>query len=376
MALGGQGAAGEGQFPDGLQRSESSPVSEADVMVLWWERVVGRAGDRARQQALLELGEQALTTRRANVSISTLDAQVLRSLENDQILSRDASRDAYAFSHDIVEEWLATRVLATHDNPIAHLEEIGRPYWISGSVELLACWRLEQGELETWRTLLKDASEAPASGASTEKVERGVRGYWADAIIAAPLRSTRTDQILALIGDDLLANDGRVAVNLLRVMRTRFIRPNPALRSALQSFQISDGHRDALLLEMGIPVIPVWLPVLRWLVPRLRDLPWQAKEEASRVMLAWQRLPVPNLRFKREIATAALEWWSVLIHPSGERVIVDRKAVPFFDRLRDIVLLSADVIGDQIAGFEQHTLGPVWGRTGTFRATAVEPCTF
>jgi hypothetical protein len=331
----------------GPEATPSAMATEADVSRIWWERVVGRDTGRARQQALLSLGERVLAERVRRLIPQGVDPAPLRDLEQDGILRRDPGTDTYWFGHDIFEEWIVARVLAQHnDNVVDFLRSLGRPFWAARALQLLACGQLEEGAdgVERWRTLLTQAERHPESD-----------DLWIDAILSAPLRSARLGELLPRIEERLLEGDAARLATLLRVVRTRWLVPNTLLEPVLAQLPsvepLSLEERATLLLELGIPWLPIWHPIVEWLAPRLQQLPPAARDEASRVMLAWQRTPYPGQPFRREIAEAALAWRSVLIRPSGERVIVSSGAESYFDRLRDIITLSADVVPDRIPAF-------------------------
>lgn len=331
-------------------RQETAPsalVTEADVYRIWWEKVVGRDSERSRQQALLSLGERVLATRTRRLLPQGIDPSILRDFEQDAILRRDPGTDTYWFGHDVFEEWIVARVLGQHEDTfVDFLRSVGRPFWAASALQLLACERLEDRNegVGRWRTLLVQAEQ-----------DLGSDGLWRDAILSAPLRSARLGELLPRIEGPLLEGDaGRLSV-LLRVVRTRWLMPNtlvaPMLSELATGEPLSPEERATLLLELGLPWLPIWLPVVAWLAPRLEQLPLAAHNEASHVMLIWQRTPYPGLPFRREIARAAVAWRSVLILPSGERVIVSSGARPYFNRLRDIIILSADVVPDRIPDF-------------------------
>lgn len=342
-------------------------VTEADVLDIWWQRVVGRNAGRDRQETMLRLGERSLIDHSHSLTGQELDARVLRGLEFDGVLRRDTTSDKYWFGHDILEEWTAVRVLNQQSEPIAYLHSLGDPYWAVGALQLLACSRLEEQDgYPAWRVLLDSAEghgRTPAVAREDRKPEGGTfsespsdsltsaHARWVDAVLTGPFRSARLSDLLPIIGDTLLEEDGARLATILRALRTRFVKPNPLLEAFLETQQVTAEERDALLLDMGVPWGQAWVSVLEWLAPRLTGLPGRARDEASRVMLVWQRLSILGLPFRKEIAEAAVAWRSVLVQPSGARVYVSRGAEPFFARLRDIIALSADVIPERIAGF-------------------------
>ena len=289
-------------------------VTEAFVHSLWWERVVGRGMDRARQQAMLRLAEQSLAQRTRRLRVGGIDAQVLNGLEADGILRRDPGTDTYWFGHDNLEEWTVARVLGQYDTDvIGFLRSSGEPFWAASALQLLACARLEGGDGgEQWRDLLRQA-----------EADRDSNARWIDAVLTAPLRSARLAELMPRIGDVLLEEDGRRLHVFLRAFHARVI---------------------------GIPRGAVWMGILHWLAPRLLDLPARVRNEASELMAIWQRSTRPGHPFRREIAEAALAWYGVLAVSPGEHVY-PRGRQDYFARLRDIVSAAAETVPDRISGF-------------------------
>jgi len=290
-------------------------VTEASIHSLWWERVVGRGLNRVRQHAMLRLGEQSLVRRTRRLLVAGFDAGVLSGLETDGILRRDPGTDTFWFGHDILEEWTVARVLGQHDlDVIGYLRSSGEPFWVARALQFLACARLEGEEGgERWRDLLRQA-----------EVELDANARWIDAVLTAPLRSARIGKLMPRIGDVLMEEDGRRLRVFLRAFRTQVI---------------------------GIPRDAVWVGVLGWLAPRLLDLPAGVRDEASELMAIWQWSTRPGHPFRREIAEAALAWHGVLAARLGERVYPAQEKQPYFERLRDIIGVSGEVVPDRIPGF-------------------------
>lgn len=321
-----------------------SPVTEAAVLRIWWEQLVGRpaARGRARQQAMLSLGESALASRRRALATGGLSPEILHSLESDGILRRDPDTDTYWFGHDIIEEWTSARVLA-HESAdlLGYLRTIGEPFWAFGGLQLFACSILESGDgPERWTALLADLEAVPE-----------IELRWPQAILTAPLRSARLAELLPLIGDALLQGNGDRLKALLRAVRTQAIKPNLQLEPLLARSSLPAEERATMVLEYAWPDPIVWYAVLGWLVPRLRGLPGALREEVSRLMMIWQRATWPRMPFRREIAEVALDWYGILDPPSGQHVVIQSGAEPYFARLRDIVAASADAIPERIPEF-------------------------
>lgn len=321
------------------ERNKTKQVTEADVYKTWWTDVVGQGSASVlRQQTVLRLGERLLKARLNRVPVQELDGAVLTGLVRDRVLTHDRRDDTVWFAHDILERWAMCRVLGQQGDPLHFLADAGNPFWAFRSVQLLACARLEEPDGRSrWAELL-------------EAADRDGVTRWAEAIIAAPLISTRVGELLLRVGDLLLANDGVRLKTLLHVLLADATRPDPLFEVLLRHAKLSEEERTVALQSRPTPIVERWRPVVEWLAPQLLRLPYRARETASRVMLLWQQVE-PPLPYRREIAEAALEW-RVIPRPSpGVFVYIDDQEQVVFDRLRDIVALSADVVPELIPGF-------------------------
>lgn len=318
-------------------------VTETDVHFIWWNRVIGAGGaeGRARQTALLELGEEALRTSAGGLRGAGLDPRVLHDLEGDHVLRYDSASDTYRFAHDIVEDWTIARTFGRHDNRVAEwLQSLGEPFRAYLPLQFFACALLEREDgLRSWQQLLQSAEQI------------GPDRRWRESVITAPFRSARLAGLLELIGPTLLADDG-VRLNVfLRAVRTVGIEPDPALRSVVMGQGVAPAEGAAVLMELALPIWRIWIPTMEWLIRQLPTLPSQVRSEASHLMLIWQRTTAPGVPWRREIGEVALQWWRGRVAPDGRYVFVPREIEPYFDRLRDTVVFSADAIPKAIPGF-------------------------
>jgi DNA-binding phage protein len=314
-------------------------VTETFVHHLWWERLVGP--ELTRQQAMLELGRRALAAWKPRLLPQGIDAAALQSLATDAILRRDPGTDTFWFGHDILHEWTVARVLGQHDDDIvAFLESHQFPFWASRALQLLACNRLETAAgRESWLNLLRQVEADPAADRP-----------WTEAVVTAPLRSARLADLLSVVGETLLEGDGSRLAQLLRAVRTQEIEPRNLAHLA-NRLQLSTEGLEALALDLANPRLETWRAVLRWLAPRLQELPENLRDELTRIMVTWLRATPPDSDFRREIAEAALAWHSVLRSPSGKWTFPALATEPYFDRLREIVCLAADAVPERIAEF-------------------------
>lgn len=331
-----------GQDPD----HDPQVATEGDVHRLWWERVVGRGGAEglARRETMLGFGRRAMVSRSPRLQLAEgADARVVHGLVEDRVLIRDAQTDSYHFAHDIVEEWTLARVLGQHDHELrAYLASVGDPYWAYAAVQFLACLRLEDpGGRDHWTEMLRTVGASPAEP-----------GRWGEAVLTGPFRSARIRRLLDDIGPVLLAEEGAWLSSFLRAVRTIAITPDPQVQALTSAGGSDPSEAAALALQLGIPNWLVWLPVMIWLVPQLRELSSPARFEASHIMTVWQRRTAPGDPFRREIAEVAQEWWGTRLDGRDDRPVAAwGQAQEYLDQLRDSVVRAADAVPERIPGF-------------------------
>ena len=118
---------------------------------------------------LLQLGAEWLTHNARRFLNRDLSPDIVRGLEQDDILHYDRTTDSFVFVHDILEEWTAVRVLGQREpDVLGYLHQLGDPFWAHRPLQLLACLRLEgENGVERWKDLLVVAeglSEASSAG--------------------------------------------------------------------------------------------------------------------------------------------------------------------------------------------------------------------
>lgn len=280
-------------------------ATEVEVQDVWWERVVGsndnegRVRGRARQLALLEVGNQAVKAPGKRVLPQGIAADVLTSLEGDRILIRDAGRDVYRFSHDLLEDWVLSRVLDQRRERLpTYLREIGQPFGLLRAVQLLGCSVLEKNrDAVEWLGLIRKVENLPA-----------LSPRWRQALYTAPLISTRGEELLDKAKDLLLADNGRRLVDLLVVLRTLEVNPNFSIMPFLEQVSKEQNFISPLLLAQPVPRWNIWTPIVGWLVKNAGELPEEAQPEAVRIFEAWQVQAPAGFPYRKEIGETAFTW--------------------------------------------------------------------
>ncbi len=278
-------------------------ATEIEVGQVWWQRFVGSGGGAglARQQALLELGRRDAKRPGQPLSGDGIEAAVLKSLESDGLIAREEGRDVYRFGHDLLEDWVLWRVLDERRETLAeYLAEIGEVFGLLRPMQLLGASLLENdGAAKAWLKLL-------------HRIERteALALRWRQALLSAPLHSTRASELLEHLTPSLLADGGRLAGDLMVMLRTIEVNPDFNLLPVARKIATEPEDMLSVLLMDPIPRWRIWLPFMEWLSQQGHVLPPATRDEASRVMVTWQKRTPPNTRFRREIAKLALDWLS------------------------------------------------------------------
>lgn len=279
-------------------------ATEVEISEVWWQRVVCEMGkDRVlgvtKRQALLKLGKQVVKLPGSRLFVEDVSpAEALISLESDQIISQVPGRDVYRFKHDLLEDWVICRVLdQNREELIAYLQKIGQPIGLFRAVQLFGASLLEKKETDTWVQLVRDIEQA-----------NDLSPKWRQALLTAPLISPRAGDLLNQAELFLVADDAKRLIDLLVALRTVEVNPNFSLIPFVEESSKNLDELLSFLLLSPVPIWRVWLPLMRWLIPRLNNLPNSIRTEAVKLMEIWQtKAPVDSV-LRKEIGEIAISW--------------------------------------------------------------------
>jgi hypothetical protein len=299
---------------DPLFTPEDAPLpevsSEIEVCNEWWQRFVGR--DRevgiGRKQTLLQVGEYSARAPGkwlSLLSLSNVSPQSLDSLRVDRILIFDTDNDRLRILRDPLEEWVLYRVLNNHrDDLIEYVKSLEQPLGLLRPMQLLGAFLLEHYSThEEWQEILTEFES---------QTDLPLR--WQQAMLTAPLVSTRSLELLQKAEPVLLEDNARRLIELLVALRTVEVEPDNGL---LPFIQTEDPTiRQSIVREQPLPRITVWLRLLHWLVPRANEFPDAARPEIARIFAMWQRATsrmsddahLQKVLLRREIAEHAFAW--------------------------------------------------------------------
>lgn len=236
-------------------------LTEIDLMEIVWTD--GGPLWRKRQDLLLELGRVRLKSTTGDLRLSSPDYEALESLVNDEIIREDSVTRRIRFSHDILEDWVLSLVLEHLERPVSDIiREAGGASWLVDAVQIRAMQMLERDTTAgQWAKLLVELTASDLSP------------MWRRAVLVAPVRSTRSMELLTLVGSQLLAGEAALLRDLMVALRT--VEVDPASDKLIDS--MFPGETDSRKLELAhlfaIPRPRPWSAFFSWLLQQLHDLP-------------------------------------------------------------------------------------------------------
>ncbi|ESZ61981.1 hypothetical protein [Mesorhizobium sp. L103C131B0] len=277
--------------------------SEVDLVELWWTHGGADAADFApaqgRRNVLLKLGDQLSSNPGAPLVIRDIDPIALDQLLGAGVLRHVDVGSSVAFAHDIYEEWVLERVLSERRADIAQAIRDGRQdLQLARPLQLLASQLLERSDDGSDWVQLLDALTAD-----------DLRATWSRVVLAAPVRSVRSDEMLNRIGDTLLRDNGRLLTRLVLSVRTTETVRDLRFLDERQFPDLSNDMREQYASEAAQPEFVGWLRLINWLVSRLGSLPKSLDVELIPLFATWAAsLPAPIARYAHvpDIATWAV----------------------------------------------------------------------
>ena len=327
--------------------ADNVPATEIEVSDIWWERVVGRDGQaegRERQQALVQAASRLIKAPRKRFPDGGMPPDALVTLEADRIIVRDQGQNVYRFGHDLLEDWALLRLLEQrrHDLP-AYVQELGQPHGLLRSIRLLGCMLFEGGDTAgEWTELLRSFEQAAH-----------LAPRWRQAVLTAPFLSTRLEELLDKARETLLAEDGRILIELLIALRTTEVDVDPRIAEHMATIADSPAEALALALQFPLPRWYAWYRTLEWLLRHTPVLSEAARHEAARIIEIWQERSGPSAPLRREVGELAHTW----LEENVEDLYVAKSKIDYGareeheSRLRKILLHSADVLPDRVTEY-------------------------
>jgi hypothetical protein len=251
-------------------------AKEIDLAGVWWRYGGGRSEDNrvARQRLLRTMGSKIV----ADPAVAATRTDELDSSTVEELLLLDAIREhqpnfSVAFRHDVLRDWTIGFLL--HNDP-ALLDTLAVSQPISEALarplEFAARLALDDDDTgNRWLSLLSKFDDT------------SLHGTWRRPILLALTRSEHAFALLEKLNAQLLANEGRLLVELLRLMQSVETQPLKLVLQQLQpSLAMPAGAGDFML-----PKGNGWTWLALWITTRASDLPPTLIPDAARLFQTW-----------------------------------------------------------------------------------------
>jgi len=247
------------------------PRTEVEMAEQWWQSADSAKdeGHRERARVLMVLAEQALS-RVEPLSVKGLPAAAVDALVASETL-RDLGNDRVIFRHDVLREWAIANLVFSDPTLVTRLPlDRPAPADLARGVELatrLAIERTPNGE--AWHSLLTALSKD------------GFNGSWSRAVLLALVRSEMAAETLNKASAYLLADQGRLLRDLIRIVMA--VESEPAAK-----YYAGMGI-DPRTMPAGIsiPNRPSWLRLIFWLLKLGASLPAAAIPDVVALYTNW-----------------------------------------------------------------------------------------
>lgn len=261
-----------------LGPSEMAGVAtEIDLARIWWSYGGGRGQDEGRWRrlkALRAMGADILT--RPTTAASKADT--LESAAISELLRLGAVREhvkgaEIAFRHDVLRDWTIGFMF---DEDSKRLHNLGKsdpiPASLARALETFARITLQNDPSgKGWLTLLESVSSTPAHGS------------WRRHVLLALLRSENFARKLEALEQALLAEDGRLLIDLVRLMTAIESEPVSQWVARLPSTLALPSDVPDLFVPKGYS----WHVLMSWLLANSQRLPHQAIPDAAKAFFSW-----------------------------------------------------------------------------------------
>lgn len=252
--------------------------TEVDMAEQWWQTADGFRDDNHRERARLlrGLAEAALSDIDVLDVSQHLDRAIGALVKSDTL--NDLGNDRVVFRHDVLREWAIGNLLHAEPTMVDRLP-LDRPAAaaLARGVELAARMALERATNGTrWQSLLERLSGERAHGS------------WRRAVLLALVRSEISHQLLACTSSLLLASNGGLLRDLIRIVMAVDVEPAAKIYAAL-------GVDPTLIpSSVHIPSGPSWHRLIRWILGLGDGLPASVIPDVVDFYFSWSTPTMGN----------------------------------------------------------------------------------
>lgn len=251
-------------------------AKEIDLAEIWWRYGGGRSEQNriARQRLLRVMAAQII----AAPAVPATKSDDLDSTTVEELIRYDSIREhqpnySVTFRHDVLRDWAIGQLLYDDATQIAKLplsEPV--PASLVRALEFAARLALEDDDSGSRWLALLSAFQGPTS-----------HGSWRRPVFLALTRSEHALKLLEKVKAPLLADDGRLLSELLKLMQSVETVPLKTLLKKLPAgIDIPAGAQDFL-----IPRGNGWVWLVLWMATRAGELPHGLIPDVARLFQTW-----------------------------------------------------------------------------------------
>lgn len=313
-----------------------SVLTEIELADAWATRgAAATPPNHRRDSAVAKIGALRLASPTIIASSGDIDAEGAATLVAEGSAQKQSLGSGIVLSHDVLEDWVLAREMERNWQTLPEiLKAAGEPLWWQRSVRLVGQIKLERGRLDEWQILF-------AALESDENID----GAWAKLVLAAPLYSENSAELLEQLTARLLDGEGKLLgalIETVRIFETRIdqnILNSPILADLPQAKRL---HTASFFKE---PVLNSWLAFLRWSLPQWSSWPDRHIPALLQLGEIWTNHfeRMPNC-LSKSIAGHISNWLIAVEdyeHPEHERHCCSERDPPFaldfrYDRWREL----------------------------------------
>jgi len=308
----------------------SGIAKEIDLADIWWRYGGGRSEQNrfARRRLLRVMAAQIIAVPATPATRSDdLDSATVEELLRFDSIREHQPNYSVTFRHDVLRDWTIGHLLHDDAAQLAKLP-VSEPVPASlvRALEFSARLALDADDNGSRWLALLSSFQGPTS-----------HGSWRRPVLLALTRSEHALALLEKVKAPLLADNGRLLAELLRLMQSVETEPLQAMIKKLpEGTDIPAGAPDFL-----IPRGSGWVWLVLWIASRASDLPHALIPDAARLLQTWlittQGQPTP---MHGQVMQVIFDWLILIDQSLAQTVVRSFKEIKepdfSFPRMREV----------------------------------------
>jgi hypothetical protein len=297
----------------------AATATEMDLARLWWRYGGGRCEDDgrlARLKVLRAMGAQFVASPgRVSFKADDFASSTVAELLRFDSLREEVKGATVAFRHDVLRDWTVGYLLH-EDRDLLKTLPVHKPLpsGLARGIEIAARLAIESDLTGAHWLVLLDAVQTD-----------GCHGSWRRPVLLALPRAEQALVLFESLKSVLLANDGRLLSEIIRLMISVESVPMAKLIERVQpSLEVPSGVSD-MVVPKGIG----WMWLVLWLVSAAASLPTALIPDVSKVFQAWL-ISTQNRSFGVNAMVVGLlfEWLALIEDRMSSRFFRDPQDAP------------------------------------------------